>query len=232
MECGVPFCHNGCPLQPDPDWNDLVYRDRWREAIDHCTDQQLPRAHGQAPARAVRGGVRARDPRGRRGHDQQIEVSIINRAFEEGWVAPARRVETGHTVAVFAAGPSGLAAAQQLPRRHDVPSTSATRPAAAWCASRPDFNIEKWSSAPAGPARRRGVKFAYGVDVGVDISADELRERHEAVVLATGSARPRDLPVPGASSTRAFAMDYLYGRNRWVANGEVAIADHCRRAST
>ena len=232
MECGVPFCHNGCPLgNLSPDWNDLVYRDRWREAIDqlHMTNN-FPELTGKLCPAPCEAACVLEIREGDAVTIKQIEVSIINRAFEEGWVLPRPPVvETGHTVAVVGAGPSGLAAAQQLRRAgHEV--TVYERDEAGGGLVRfgvPDFKIEKWViERRLDQLAAEGVKFAYGVDVGVDISAEELRECHEAVVIATGSRVPRDLPVPGRELEGVhFAMDYLYGRNRWVAGGGVGTSD-------
>ena len=224
MECGVPFCHNGCPLgNLIPDWNDLVYRDRWREAIDqlHATNN-FPEFTGKLCPAPCEAACVLEIREGDAVSIKQIEVSIINRAFDEGWVVPRPpAVETGHTVAVIGAGPAGLAAAQQL-RRAGHTVTVYERDEAGGGLVRfgvPDFKIEKWV------IERRleqliaeGVKFEYGVDVGGDVDPAELRARHDAVVIATGSRVPRDLPVPGRELEGVhFAMEYLYVRNRAVA---------------
>ena len=228
MECGVPFCHNGCPLgNLIPDWNDLVYRDRWREAIDqlHATNN-FPEFTGKLCPAPCEAACVLEIREGDAVTIKQIEVSIINRAFDEGWVVPRPPdFETGRTVAVIGAGPSGLAAAQQL-RRAGHAVTVYERDEAGGGLVRfgvPDFKIEKWVvERRLDQLAAEGVRFEYGVDVGVDVGADELRERHDAVVIATGSRVPRDLPVPGRELDGVhFAMDYLYGRNRWVAsNGD------------
>src|SRR5205823_372732 len=153
---------------------------------------------------------------------KQIENAIINRAFEEGWVMPQPpRRETGRRVAVVGSGPAGMAAAQQL-RRSGHHVTLFERDEAIGGLVRfgvPDFKIEK-----AVVERRvdqmiaEGVEMRCGVDVGIDLGVDELRESFDAIVLATGSRVPRDLPVPGRELDGVhFAMDYLYQRNRWVA---------------
>ncbi len=224
MECGVPFCHNGCPLgNLIPDWNDLVYRDRWREAIDqlHATNN-FPEFTGKLCPAPCEAACVLEIREGDAVSIKQIEVSIINRAFDEGWVVPRPpAVETGHTVAVVGAGPAGLAAAQQL-RRAGHAVTVYERDEAGGGLVRfgvPDFKIEKWV------IERRleqliaeGVRFEYGVDVGADVDPAELRARHDAVVIATGSRVPRDLPVPGRELEGVhFAMEYLYVRNRAVA---------------
>jgi glutamate synthase (NADPH) small chain len=224
MECGVPFCHNGCPLgNLIPDWNDLVYRDRWREAIDqlHATNN-FPEFTGRLCPAPCEAACVLEIREGDAVSIKAIEVSIINRAFDEGWVVPRPPVvETGRTVAVIGAGPAGLAAAQQL-RRAGHAVTVYERDEAGGGLVRfgvPDFKIEKWV------IERRleqliaeGVGFEYGVDVGVDMDAAGLRARHDAVVIATGSRVPRDLPVPGRELDGVhFAMEYLYVRNRAVA---------------
>jgi glutamate synthase (NADPH/NADH) small chain len=226
MECGVPFCHNGCPLgNLIPDWNDLVYRDRWREAIDqlHATNN-FPEFTGKLCPAPCEAACVLEIREGDAVTIKQIEVAIINRAFEEGWVAARPPLlETGRTVAVVGAGPAGLAAAQQL-RRAGHAVTVFERDEAGGGLVRfgvPDFKIEKWVvERRLDQLAAEGVRFQYGVDVGVDVGADELRVRHDAVVLATGSRVPRDLPVPGRELGGVhYAMEYLYGRNRWVAAG-------------
>jgi glutamate synthase (NADPH/NADH) small chain len=224
MECGVPFCHNGCPLgNLIPDWNDLVYRDRWREAIDqlHATNN-FPEFTGRLCPAPCEAACVLEIREGDAVSIKQIEVAIVNRAWDEGWIVPRPPViQTGRTVAVIGAGPAGLAAAQQL-RRAGHAVTVYERDEAGGGLVRfgvPDFKIEKWV------IERRleqlvteGVRFEYGVDVGLDIDPVELRAQHDAVVIATGSRVPRDLPVPGRELGGVhFAMDYLYGRNRAVA---------------
>jgi glutamate synthase (NADPH) small chain len=224
MECGVPFCHSGCPLgNLIPDWNDLVYRDNFAEAIEqlHRTNN-FPEFTGRlCPAPCEAACVLEIDE-GNAVTIKQIEVAIVNRAWEEGWIVPRPpATRSGRTVAVIGAGPAGLACAQQLNRAgHTV--TVFERDEAAGGLVRfgvPDFKIEKWL------VERRvqqlvdeGVELRCGVDVGVDVDAAELREQHDAVVLATGARVPRDLPLPGRELDGVhFAMDYLYQRNRHVA---------------
>jgi glutamate synthase (NADPH/NADH) small chain len=224
MECGVPFCHSGCPLgNLIPDWNDLVYRDRWREAIDqlHATNN-FPEFTGKlCPAPCEAACVLEIDE-GNAVTIKQIEVSIVTRAFDEGWITPQPPpVRSGRTAAVVGAGPAGLAAAQQLARAgHTV--TVYERDEAPGGLVRfgvPDFKIEKWViDRRLEQLEAEGVEFRCGVDVGVDVTADQLRAEHDAVVIATGSRVPRDLPVPGRELPGVhFAMDYLYQRNRFVA---------------
>jgi glutamate synthase (NADPH/NADH) small chain len=224
MECGVPFCHNGCPLgNLIPDWNDLVYRDRWEEAIAqlHATNN-FPDFTGRLCPAPCEASCVLEINEGEAVTIKQIEHSIIDRAFQEGWVRPEPpRTETGHAVAVVGSGPAGMAAAQQLRRAgHSVVLFERDESAGGLVRfGVPDFKIEKTV------VERRveqliaeGVELRCGVDVGRDVSVAELRERFDAVVLATGSRVPRDLPVPGRELAGVhFAMDYLYQRNRWVA---------------
>ncbi len=240
MDCGVPFCHNGCPLgNLIPDWNDLVYRDRWQDAIVqlHATNN-FPELTGRlcpAPCEAACVlEIRENDAV----TIKQIELAIVDRAWDEGWIVPRPpRHETGQSVAVVGSGPAGMAAAQQL-RRSGHRVTLFERDEAAGGLARfgvPDFKIEKRI------VQRRveqlvaeGVELRCGVDVGGTdfggpsadgagpgrevLAVQELRGSFDAVVLATGSRVPRDLPVPGRELDGVhFAMDYLYGRNRWAA---------------
>ena len=207
MECGVPFCHHGCPLgNLIPDWNDLVYRDRWREAIVelHRTNN-FPEFTGRLCPAPCEAACVLEIREGDAVTIKQIELSIVDRAWEEGWIVPRpAATRTGQTVAVIGSGPAGLACAQQLARLgHSV--TVLERDESGGGLVRfgvPEFKIEKRI------VERRldqlvaeGVELRYGVDVGVDISGDELRASYDAVVVATGSRVPRDLPVPAASST-------------------------------
>jgi glutamate synthase (NADPH) small chain len=224
MDCGVPFCHNGCPLgNLIPDWNDLVYRDRWQEAIVqlHATNN-FPDFTGRLCPAPCEAACVLEIREGDSVTIKQIEQSIVDRAFREGWIKPEPpRHETGQAVAVVGSGPAGMAAAQQLRRAgHSV--TLFERDEAAGGLVRfgvPDFKIEKRV------VERRveqliaeGVELRCGVDVGTDVTVEELRECFAAVVLATGSRVPRDLRVPGRDLHGIhFAMDYLYQRNRFVA---------------
>jgi glutamate synthase (NADPH/NADH) small chain len=224
MECGVPFCHNGCPVNNlIPDWNDLVYRDRWQEAIVqlHRTNN-FPDFTGRLCPAPCEAACVLEIREGKAVTIKQIELAIVNRGWDEGWIVPQPPASrTGRTVAVIGAGPAGLACAQQLNRAgHTV--TVFERDEAGGGLIRfgvPDFKIEKTV------VERRidqlvaeGVEFRYGVNVGVDIDATELRATYDAVVVATGARVPRDLPVPGRELDGVhFAMEYLYQRNRWVA---------------
>src|SRR5450759_4793559 len=224
MDCGVPFCHTGCPLgNLIPDWNDLVWRGDWREAIErlHATNN-FPDFTGRLCPAPCEAACVLEIREGDSVTIKQIEHAIIDRAFKEGWVKPEPpRRETGQSVAVVGSGPAGMAAAQQLRRAgHSV--TLFERDEAAGGLVRfgvPDFKISKTV------VQRRveqliaeGVELRCGIEVGTDVTVAELRERFAAVVLATGSRVPRDLPVPGRELNGIhFAMDYLYQRNRFVA---------------
>ncbi len=224
MDCGVPFCHNGCPLgNLIPDWNDLVYRDRFADAIRqlHATNN-FPEFTGRLCPAPCEAACVLEIREGDAVTIKQIENAIINKAWEEGWVKPQPpRRESGRSVAVVGSGPAGMAAAQQL-RRAGHAVTLFERDEAIGGLVRfgvPDFKIEKTViERRVEQLRAEGVELRCGVDVGVDISAEELLAGYDAVVLATGSRVPRDLEVPGRQLDGVhFAMDYLYGRNRWVA---------------
>jgi glutamate synthase (NADPH) small chain len=224
MDCGVPFCHNGCPLgNLIPDWNDLVYRDRWREAIAqlHATNN-FPEFTGRLCPAPCEAACVLEIREGDAVTIKQIENAIINRAFEEGWVVPEPpRHETGQAVAVIGSGPAGMAAAQQL-RRAGHRVTLFERDEAIGGLVRfgvPDFKIEKTIvERRAQQLLAEGVELRCGVDVGRDVDAQTIRGSYDAIVLATGARVPRDLPVPGRELDGVhFAMDYLYGRNRFVA---------------
>jgi glutamate synthase (NADPH/NADH) small chain len=223
MECGVPFCHHGCPLgNLIPDWNDLVYRDRWREAIAelHRTNN-FPEFTGRLCPAPCEAACVLEIEEGNAVTIKQIELSIVSRAWAEGWIVaepPAER--SGRTVAVVGSGPSGLACAQQLNRAgHSV--TVFERDEAGGGLLRfgvPDFKIEKHVvERRLEQLAEEGVDFRFGVDV----HAGELAG-FDATVLCTGSRVPRDLPVAGRELDGVhFAMEYLYDRNRAVAGTAV-----------
>jgi glutamate synthase (NADPH/NADH) small chain len=220
MDCGIPFCHTGCPLgNLIPDWNDLVYRDRWRAAIDrlHATNN-FPEFTGRLCPAPCEGacvlGINS-DPV----TIKSIEVSIIDRAFDEGWVtAHPPEVRTGRRVAVVGSGPAGLAAADQLNRAgHSITVFErANRIGGLLRYGIPAFKMEKrFLDRRIEILTEEGIEFRVSTNVGVDVPVEELRAQYDAIVLAGGSTRPRDLPVPGRELQGIhFAMDYLTLQNR------------------
>jgi glutamate synthase (NADPH) small chain len=223
MDCGIPFCHEGCPLgNLIPDWNDLVYRDKWREAVEqlHSTNN-FPEFTGLiCPAPCESACVLAINDEAVT--IEQIELAIIDRAFAEGWVVPEppdRR--TGKTVAVVGSGPAGLAVAAELNKcGHQVTVYERDEgPGGLMRFGVPDAKLEKWIiDRRVAILEQEGIEFAYNTDVGRDVSATELRDRSDAVVMTVGSRVSRDLDAPGRDLEGIhFAMDYLYQRNRWVA---------------
>jgi glutamate synthase (NADPH/NADH) small chain len=227
MECGVPFCHNGCPLgNLIPDWNDLVFRDRWHDAIVHLhATNNFPEFTGRLCPAPCEAACVLEIREGDAVTIKQIENAIIDRAWEMGWVVPQPpERETGRSVAVVGSGPAGMACAQQL-RRAGHAVTLFERDEVAGGLVRlgvPDFKIEKrLVERRVQQLVAEGVEVRCGVDVGVDVDVAQLRARYDAIVLATGSRVPRDLPVPGRELDGIhFAMDYLALRNRAVASGD------------
>ncbi|HEY1592988.1 MAG TPA: glutamate synthase subunit beta [Solirubrobacteraceae bacterium] len=226
MDCGIPFCHEGCPLgNLIPEWNDLVYRDKWREASEqlHMTNN-FPEFTGRiCPAPCESACVLAINDEPVT--IEQIEMAIAERAFDEGWVVPEppdRR--TGKTVAVVGSGPAGLAAAAELNKSgHAVTVYERDEgPGGLMRFGVPDAKLEKRIiDRRAAILEQEGIEFVYNTDVGRDIDAAELVARHDAVVVTIGSRVSRDLDAPGRNLAGIhFAMDYLYQRNRWVAEQE------------
>jgi glutamate synthase (NADPH) small chain len=233
MDCGIPFCHNGCPLgNLIPEWNDLVRNARWREAIErlHATNN-FPDFTGRlCPAPCEASCVL--------GINQdsvtikQIELEIIDKAFDEGWVQPlppAPHERTGKTVAIVGSGPAGLAAAQQLTRAgHSVTVFDrADRIGGLLRYGIPEFKMEKRHlERRLDQMRAEGTEFRAGVDVGVDVTAEDLRAEFDAVVLAGGATAWRDLPVPGRELDGIYqAMEYLPWANRVQEGDDVMGAD-------
>jgi glutamate synthase (NADPH) small chain len=220
MDCGIPFCHNGCPLgNLIPEWNDQAWRGDWRAAIDrlHATNN-FPEFTGRlcpAPCEtACVLGINA-DPV----TIKQVEVSIIDRAWESGYVEPQPPDRlTGKTIAVVGSGPAGLAAAQQLARAgHTVAVYERDdRIGGLLRYGIPEFKMEKHHiDRRLEQMVAEGVKFRTGVEVGVDITADDLRKRYDAVVIAVGATLWRDLDVPGRELAGVHqAMEYLPPANR------------------
>ena len=226
MDCGIPFCHNGCPLgNLIPEWNDLVYKDRWRDSIErlHATNN-FPEFTGRlcpAPCEASCVLGINQDPV----TIKQVEVEIIDNAFAQGWVTPVPpTVRTGRTAAVVGSGPAGLAAAQQLTRAgHAVTVFERDdRIGGLLRYGIPEFKMEKRVlDRRLAQMQAEGTEFRTGVNVGVDITADELRAQFHAVVLAGGATDARDLPVPGRELRGIHqAMEYLPLSNR-VQEGDL-----------
>jgi glutamate synthase (NADPH) small chain len=220
MDCGIPFCHQGCPLgNLIPDWNDLVYRDKWREAIDrlHATNN-FPEFTGTLCPAPCEGscvlGI----------NDdavtiKAIELAIIDHAFEAGWVRPQPpRVRTGKTVAVIGSGPAGLAGAQQLTRAGHAVTVyeRADRIGGLLRYGIPEFKMEKRVlERRLRQMEAEGTAFVIGAHVGAGVDPGEVRAKFDAVLLAGGACAPRDLAIPGRDLRGVhYAMDYLTLQNR------------------
>ncbi len=223
MNCGIPFCHNGCPVNNQiPDWNDLVYRGDWEEATRnlHSTNN-FPEFTGRvcpAPCEAACTLNLEDVPV----TIKTIECAIVDRAWENGFVRPEPPAcKTGKKVAVVGSGPAGLAAAQQLARAgHDVHVYEKFAKAGGLLRyGIPDFKMEKHLvDRRVAQMEAEGVTFHYGVHVGVDLAAKALVDSHDAVILAGGAEKPRDLPIPGRNLAGIhFAMDFLPQQNRRVS---------------
>jgi len=231
MDCGIPFCHQGCPLgNLIPDWNDLVYRDRWQAAIDrlHATNN-FPEFTGRLCPAPCEGscvlGIND-DPV----TIKSVEVSIIDRAFEEGWVAPVLpETRTGRSVAVVGSGPAGLAVAAQLNRAgHTVTVFERDdRIGGLLRYGIPEFKMEKRVlDRRLNLLMAEGVVFRTNANIGVNVPVEELRAQFDAIVLTGGATRPRDLPVPGRDLKGVhFAMDYLTQQNRRNEGDDVPDAE-------
>ena len=229
MDCGIPFCNNGCPLgNLIPEWNDLVHKDQWRAAIErlHATNN-FPEFTGRLCPAPCEGACVL-------GINQpavtikQVEVEIIDRAWSEGWITPiVPERATGHRIAVVGSGPAGLAAAQQLTRAgHAVTVFERDdRIGGLLRYGIPEFKMEKRHlDRRIAQMEAEGTEFRTGVDVGSDVTADDLKAEFDAVVLAGGSTTARDLPIPGRELDGIHqAMEYLPHANR-VQQGDLATS--------
>ena len=231
MDCGIPFCHNGCPLgNLIPEWNDLVRSDRWRDAIErlHATNN-FPEFTGRLCPAPCEGscvlGIN-QDPV----TIKQVEVEIIDNAFDEGWVVPLPPDKlTGKKVAVVGSGPAGLAAAQQLTRAGHAVTVfeRADRIGGLLRYGIPEFKMEKRHiDRRLAQMEAEGTQFRPGVNVGVDITVAQLRLNYDAVVLAGGATAWRDLPIPGRELDGIYqAMEFLPWANRVQQGDDVLDAD-------
>jgi len=227
MDCGIPFCHQGCPVNNlIPDWNDLVYRGDWKRAIEvlHSTNN-FPEFTGRicpAPCEASCTLNIDDSPV----TIKSIECAIVDRAWEEGWIQPSiPEHRTGRRIAVVGSGPAGLACAQQLARvGHKVHIyEKADRIGGLLRYGIPDFKMEKYLiDRRIAQMHAEGVAFHTQTHVGVDLPVSRLLDDFDALVLAGGSEQPRDLPIPGRELEGVhFALDFLQPQNRWVAGDRV-----------
>ena len=227
MDCGVPYCHSGCPVNNQiPDWNDLVYTGMWEEALDnlHSTNN-FPEFTGRicpAPCEASCTLNLYEEPVS----IKTIECAIIDKGYENGWIIPVLpKNKKEMSVAIVGSGPAGLACAQQLIRAgYDVTLYEKNQKAGGLLRyGIPDFKMEKnLIDLRVDQMTKEGVKFETGVNVGFDISIEELKNNFNAVVLTGGSEHPRDLPVPGRELDGVhFAMEFLPQQNRRVSNEDL-----------
>ncbi len=222
MDCGIPYCHNGCPVNNQiPDWNDLVYRGNWEEAARNLlSTNNFPEVTGRvcpAPCEASCTLNIEDTPV----NIKTIECAIADRAIESGWIKPEpASVKTGKKVAIIGSGPAGMACAQQLARAgHDVHVYEKHAKAGGLLRyGIPDFKMEKGIvDLRVEQMQAEGVTFHYGAHVGSNVPADKLLAEYDAVALTGGAEHPRDLPIPGRELDGIhFAMDFLPQQNRRV----------------
>ncbi len=227
MDCGIPFCHRGCPVNNQiPDWNDLVYHGDWRDAaLNLHSTNNFPEFTGRvcpAPCEASCTLNLEDTPV----TIKTIECTVADKAWEEGWVlAEPAEVQSGKRVAVVGSGPAGLAAAQQLARAgHEVHVFEKNAHSGGLLRyGIPDFKMEKWLiDRRLRQMEAEGVTFHCGVHIGKDIAAAKLEQDYDAVLLAGGSEKPRDLPIEGRDLHGVeFAMDFLPQQNRRVAGEDI-----------
>ncbi len=231
MDCGIPFCHQGCPLgNLIPDWNDLVTRDKWREVIDrlHLTNN-FPEFTGKlCPAPCEDACVLSINSQPVT--IKQVEWSIIEHAYREGWVVPKPPVmRTGKSVAIVGSGPAGLAAAQELNRAGHLVTVYERddRIGGLIRYGIPDFKMDKaWLDRRLAQLEGEGIIFRPNSHIGGNVPVEELRRGHDAIVLALGALKPRDLAVPGRDLGGIhFAMDYLTLQNRRNAGDHIPEAE-------
>lgn len=228
MDCGIPFCHTGCPLgNRIPDWNDLVHRNRWKEALAALHDtNNFPEFTGKTcPAPCEASCVLAID--GVAVAIKNIEQAIVDRGWEEGWIVPEPpRTETGKSVGIVGSGPAGLAAAQQLRRAGHAVTVYERDDRAGGLLTYgiPDFKMAKeYVTRRIEQMQAEGIQFVLNADIGRNVDPQELRGRHDAVVLTTGATRPRELDIPGRKLKGIEqAMTFLTAQNRRVAGDSVS----------
>ncbi|WP_439626086.1 glutamate synthase subunit beta [Gemmata sp.] len=228
MDCGIPFCHTGCPLgNLIPDWNDLVHRNRWEEALQALHDtNNFPEFTGKTcPAPCESACVLALS--GAAVTIKTIECAIVDRGWEMGWIVPHPPTrETGKSVAVIGSGPAGMAAAQQLRRAgHAVTVYERDdRPGGLMTYGIPDFKMAKdYVDKRVAQMEGEGIKFVVKADVGRTIDPNDLVANHDAVLLTVGATKPRELDVPGRDLKGiVMAMPFLTQQNRRVAGLDVA----------
>ncbi len=230
MDCGIPFCHNGCPVNNlIPDWNNLVYRDQWRSALEslHSTNN-FPEFTGRVcPAPCEAACVLNIDDNPVT--IKTIECEIVDRGWDEGWIKPQMSERgTGKRIAVVGSGPAGLACAQQLARAGHAPTVfeKADRIGGLLRYGIPDFKMEKHLvDRRVRQMEAEGVIFRTGIHIGVDVKVSRLLDDYAVIVFAGGAERPRDLEVPGRELEGIhFAMDFLTQQNKRVAGDDEARA--------